>query len=64
MTSPASDFGYPEGYRDPEWDGTLAQYRDIVLPARMDALKQSMDAVLADAGFPDLHFEWVTGDEP
>lgn len=63
MTIPGPDlrFGYPDGYRDPLWDGTVADYRDIVLPARMAAIRESLDTMLGDLGFPDLHWEWATG---
>jgi len=58
--------GYPDGYRDPEWDGTPAQFRDIVMPARMEALKQSLDSELAALGFPQMRWEWEwdAGSEP
>jgi len=37
------NFGYPADYRDPEYDGTVAGFRDVVLPARVKALEQSIN---------------------
>jgi hypothetical protein len=55
--------GYPKDYRDPPWDGSTAQFRDIVYPARLEALQKSINGALADMGFPDLRFEWTTVSE-
>ena len=58
-------FGYPEDYRDPEYDGTvsgLAWFRDIVIPARMEALERSLNEALADLLPEGLRFEWVSDD--
>ena len=37
---------YPEGYRDPPWDGSEAQFRDIVLPARTEAIGRTLNESL------------------
>ena len=39
---------YPEGYADPPSDGTVAGFRDVVLPARIRAIEQSLSEALAD----------------
>jgi hypothetical protein len=56
--------GYPEGYQDPEWDGTEAQFRDKVLPARQAAISETLNAGLAGMGFPGLRWEWTAAEEP
>lgn len=57
--------GYPADYRDPEWDGSEQEFAEVVIPARVDALKQTLNDALAEAGFPDLRFEWETpGERP
>jgi len=55
--------GYPDDYRDPDWDGSEQQYREIVMPARLGALQRSFDAALADLGFPEMHWEWRGRDD-
>jgi hypothetical protein len=49
---------YPEGYQDPEWDGSEAGFRDVVLPARKAALAETINGRLAGMGFPDMRWEW------
>ena len=39
---------YPEGYADPPSDGTVAGFRDVVLPARIRAIEQFLGDALAD----------------
>ena len=53
---------YPEGYADPPYDGTVEGWREVVLPARMEAIRVTFDAMLADLGFPDMHWEWAAQD--
>ena len=51
---------YPDGYRDPEWDGTFAGFRDVVIPARVKAITGKLNADLEP---PDgMRFEWVAGE--
>jgi hypothetical protein len=59
-SAPATELqvGYPGDYRDPPWDGSMEQFRDVVIPARMNAIKRSFDQTLADMGFPALRWEW------
>lgn len=46
--------GYPEGYQDPEWDGTERDFAATVLPARARAV-----AGMLSAGLPDgMRLEW------
>ena len=52
---------YPEGYQDPEWDGTVAGFRDKVLPARQAAISETLNALLA-ALVPGLRWEWAALD--
>ena len=54
---------YPPGYRDPEWDGTEAQFRDIVLPARMAALAEGVNERYKDVLPEGVRFEWVAKPE-
>jgi hypothetical protein len=56
------NFGYPEDYRDPEYDGTVAGFRDVVLPARVKALERSLNETFADLLPDGMRFEW-TGDD-
>lgn len=56
------DFGYPEDYQDPPFDGTTAGFRDIVLPARIAALEQSLNDAFAGILPPGVRFEWTTED--
>jgi hypothetical protein len=60
--SGARRFGYPEGYRDPPFDGTEAGFRDVVLPARVEALERSLNEAFADLLPEGCRFEWVTDD--
>ena len=55
--------GYPDGYADPPYDGTVEGWREVVLPARQAAIKVTFDAMLADMGFPDMHWEWAAPGE-
>lgn len=50
---------YPPGYRDPEWDGTEAGFRDVVLPARVKALEQGINEWFADVLPEGMRWEWV-----
>lgn len=61
MTIPA--FGYPEGYRDPEWDGTAKDFGEKVLPARVAALERSLNEAFAGILPPGVKWEWVTEDD-
>ena len=63
MSEPLPPFGYPEGYRDPEYDGTVAGFRDVVLPARVEALERSLNEALAGILPPGMRFEWATSDD-
>ena len=54
------NFGYPEDYRDPEYDGTVAGFRDVVLPARVKALERSLNEAFADLLPEGAKWEWVT----
>jgi hypothetical protein len=40
--------GYPEDYRDPAYDGTLEGFRDVVIPARLEAVTRSLNEAFAD----------------
>ena len=40
--------GYPEGYRDPPYDGTLEGFRDAVIPARLKAVERSLNGAFGD----------------
>lgn len=51
-------FSYPDGYQDPEYDGTMAGFRDVVIPARAEALKQSLNETFADVLPDGVRFEW------
>jgi len=55
---PAS--GYPGDYRDPDWDGTTAGFRDIMLPARVKALEQSLNEAFAGPLPEGVKFEWTS----
>lgn len=61
MTRPPRPFGYPEDYQDPEYDGTVAGFRDVVLPARVKALEKSLNEAFADILPPGARFEWTAG---
>lgn len=50
---------YPPGYRDPEWDGTEAGFRDVVLPARIAALTEGINAAFAGILPDGMRFEFV-----
>lgn len=55
-------FGYPDGYRDPDWHGTEAQFRDKVFPARAAALQQSLSDAFKDVLPEEMRWEWVNGE--
>ena len=57
------NFGYPEDYRDPEYDGTVAGFRDVVLPARIKAIGRSLNDAFADLLPEGCRFEWAYGDD-
>ena len=40
----------------------LAWFRDIVIPARMEALERSLNEALADLLPEGVRFEWVSDD--
>ena len=50
--------GYPGGYRDPPYDGTIEGFRDVVLPARIGALEQSLNEAFADLLPEGCRFEY------
>lgn len=50
---------YPPGYTDPEWDGTEAGFRDVVLPARVKALTQGLNERYKDVLPEGMRFEWA-----
>jgi hypothetical protein len=54
---------YPDGYRDPEWDGSEAQFRDIVLPARLTAIAAEVNRRFADVLPEGARFKWVSGED-
>lgn len=56
VTMPASV--YPDGYRDPPWDGTAEGFRDVVIPARIAAMTEMLSRALPDG----MRFEWVEPD--
>lgn len=39
---------YPEGYRDPEYNGSLEEFRDKVIPARCEAISRVLSDLLPD----------------
>lgn len=39
---------YPPGYADPPFDGTPDGFRDVVLPARIAAIEQTLSDLLPD----------------
>ena len=51
-------FTYPEGYQDPLFDGTVAGFGEVVLPARRDALLGEINGHLRDHGITGLQFAW------
>jgi hypothetical protein len=64
---PLSRFtGYPDGYQDPDWDGTVAGFRDVVLPARIAALGESLNSAFGDLLPGGCEFRWARDgeDEP
>jgi hypothetical protein len=61
--SGARRFGYPEDYEDPPFDGTTAGFRDVVLPARVEALERSLNEAFADLLPEGCRFEWVADDD-
>lgn len=56
-------FGYPEDYRDPEYDGTPEGFRDVVLPARIEAVRRSLNEAFADLLPEGVRFEWTGGED-
>ena len=48
---------YPEGYRDPEWDGSEAQFREVVLPARSAAMLRTLNEHLQEL-MPGTEMRW------
>ena len=57
------NFGYPEDYQDPEYDGSVAGFRDVVLPARVKALEKSLNETFADLLPEGCRFEWTGADD-
>ena len=55
-------FGYPDDYRDPEYDGTVAGFRDVVLPARVKALERSLNEAFADLLPEGMKWKWASTD--
>ena len=53
-----SDSLYPPGYRDPEYDGTEAGFRDVVLPARIAALEEGLNERYKDQLPAGMRFRW------
>jgi len=51
---------YPDGYRDPEWDGSEEQFRDIVVPARIAAIEQGISERFAGVLPEGVRFEWAS----
>jgi hypothetical protein len=51
---------YPDGYRDPEWDGTVEDFAAKVLPARAAAITQGLNERFADVLPEGCRFEWVS----
>ena len=50
---------YPPGYRDPEWDGSEAQFRDVVLPARVEAMERTLNEHLQElVPGTEMRWEW------
>ena len=50
---------YPPGYRDPEYDGTVAGFCDVVLNARIAALTEGINDHYKDILPDGMQFEWV-----
>jgi hypothetical protein len=50
--------GYPEGFRDPDFDGSVAGFGDVVIPARVDALCAEANRRLAELGHPEIRVVW------
>jgi hypothetical protein len=55
---------YPDGYRDPEWDGSEKEFREIVLPARIAALTEGINGRYADVLPEGWRFEWALAPPP
>jgi len=53
------NFGYPEDYCDPAYDGTPAGFRDVVIPARLKALERSINETFADLLPEGCRFEYA-----
>ena len=58
MPDEPADFGYPPGYRDPEYDGTERGFAEVVLPARIEALTESLNDRYAGLLPDGCRFEW------
>ena len=56
--------GYPEGYRDPDWDGTEEDFASKVVPARMEAVAESLNDRLKNMLPDGVRFEWAAPCEP
>ena len=50
--------GYPEDYRDPEYDGTVAGFGDVVIPARLEAIGRTLNEAFADLLPEGCRFEY------
>ena len=55
---------YPEGYADPPFDGTIDGFRDVVIPARLKAIEQSLSHALADLLPDGQRLEWTPEPPP
>lgn len=53
------NFGYPEDYRDPDFDGTPEGFRDVVVPARLKAIERSLNEAFADLLPEGCRFEYA-----
>ena len=54
-----STSAYPDGYRDPPWDGTAEDFGEKVIPARTDALTESLNERFGDLLPDGVRFEWT-----
>jgi hypothetical protein len=52
------NFGYPEDYRDPDYDGTPEGFRDAVILSRLKAVEQSLNEMFADLLPEGCRFEY------
>ena len=55
------NFGYPEDYCDPPYDGTVEGFRDVVIPARIEAIQRSLNEAFGDLLPEGCRFEWAFG---